>query len=106
MNPTNVKVRHTPIGHQKDAQALATIDNVCAAGAQCPAVTASPIASGALTVLKGAVATAHTSLTNRLSLAQALIAAIDVLHIDIGAVRVALTTYEAAVGSLPAWTRG
>jgi len=106
MNPNNVKIRHTPIGNQKDAQALATLDNICTAGASCPAVTASPVAAGALAGLKTAVAAAHTSLTSRIALAQSLLAAINALHLDIGAVRVALTTYEAAVGALPGLDAG
>jgi hypothetical protein len=101
-SPTRVKVRHTSLDDKTTSEILDTLDTVCATGAQSPDVQGSPVVSGALDVLKSAVAAGHASLAARMSLAQALMAAISALQIDVGAIRVALTSYEAAVGTLPA----
>ncbi len=77
--------------------ALSTLDTTCAAGAQCAEVQGSPVAAQALGVLQKAVTEAHASLSQKQTLAQALLAALKALKLDYEAVRVALGTYESAV---------
>jgi len=92
-------VRHALLAKKKIPDGLTTLDGVCSAGAQSPEVQASVAGQHALADLKGAVATARTSLNNRVSLAQALMTAIKTLKSDYKAVAVALRTYEAVVAS-------
>jgi len=79
---------------------LTALDLVCTAGAQCPEVQSSPVALHALNDLQAAVTTAHKTLNNKEALAQALVTALKALDVDLGAVRVALATYQAAVNGI------
>jgi hypothetical protein len=96
-NPPRATVRHALLQNKRVAECLATLDNVCTAGAQCPAVQSSPMAKQALTTLQTSVTTAHASLNAKLALAQQLMAAIKTLNISFGAVRTALSAYETSV---------
>lgn len=98
-NPTRAAVRHTPL-RGKPAQCLATLATMCSAGAQCTQVQSSPVALQALAVLKAAVTTAQASLTNKLNLVAALVAAMKANNIDLLALGPAVRSYEAAVGVL------
>jgi len=98
--PNQATVRRSLLQGKTVAACLSTLDNTCTAGGASPEVQGSVVTSQALTTLQKAVTSAHTSLTNRQSLAQALLAAIKVLKLDFDAVKVALRTYEAAVGAL------
>ena len=90
-------VRRGLLDGKKVPEGLSALDNVCSAGAQCLEVKSSPVAMSALTALQDAVTTAHTSLTNKQALAQALMAALKTLEDDVGTVKAALGAYEAAV---------
>lgn len=98
--PNHATVRHALLQGKTVPAGLSSLDNVCSAGAQSPEVQASPIAVQALGELQKAVTTAHASWTARQSLAQGLLAAIKALSLDYMAVKVALRTYEAAIGGL------
>ncbi len=100
VNPNHATVRHSLLQGKTVAAGLSALDNTCTAGAASTDVQGSPVSAQALTTLQKAVTTAHTSLTNRQSLAQALLAAIKALKLDFTSVKVALRTYEAAVGAL------
>jgi hypothetical protein len=97
-NPS--KVRHLPLDRKTVADSLSALDNVCSTAATCPEVQGSPVAKPALDALQQAVKTAHSSLSARQSLAQALLAAIKTLNLDFATVQGALRTYEAAVASI------
>lgn len=90
-------VRRGLLDGKKVPEGLSALDNVCSAGEQCPEVQSSPVATSALSALQDAVTTAHTSLTSKQSLAQSLMAATKTLEDDVGTVKAALGTYEAAV---------
>jgi hypothetical protein len=98
--PVQATVRHGLLQKKTVPECLSTLDNTCAAGAQSPEVQGSAVAKQALAVLQTAVQTAHGSLSTKLSLAQALMAAAKALRVDFEAVKVALVTYEASVGAI------
>ena len=98
----NARVRHTLIAGKTVPECLSTLTNTCNAGSQCQAVQNAPAAKTALSVLQGAVSAAQGSLTTKQQLAQALLAAVKALNLDIEAVKLALTSYEAAVGAIAA----
>jgi hypothetical protein len=102
MNPSNLTVRRTPLTKSKAAEGAATLDKICTAGAQCPAVQADPLAKQALAVLQAKTGTLHTSLSSKQQLAQAIMTAIKVLGIDLGAAAESLVNYEDAVRTLAA----
>jgi len=99
-NPNQATVRRTLLQRTTIADGLTTLDNVCSAGAQSAEVQASPVAQQALLALQKTVTTAHGSLATRVQIGQTLQAAIKALRRDVQAVRVAVRTYEAAVGAL------
>lgn len=96
-NPTHATVKRSLLKNKRMAEGLAALDTLCTAGAQCPAVMASPAAVQVLADLQAAVTTAKTSLTNKKALLQALLAAIQTLKIDFGEVKVTLASYESIV---------
>ena len=96
---SNAKVRHTSI-KGKVPQSLSTLDNVCSAGALCQQVQSSPIASQALAGLQTAVTNAHGSLSKKQAAATALLAAAKALGLDIGTVKLALSSYEVVVNTV------
>jgi len=96
---SNAKVRHTSITG-KAPQSLSTLDNVCNAGAQCQQVQSSPIATQALGALQTSVTNAHGSLTKKQAAATALLAAAKALGLDLGTVKLALSSYEAVVNTI------
>jgi hypothetical protein len=100
MNPDYATVKHTPLKKKTVPETVSTIANICTTGAQSPEVQNAPVALQALGILQKANATAQTGLSNRQSLAQALIAAIRALTLDTVALKVALETYEAAVNAI------
>jgi hypothetical protein len=93
-------VRRKLLTGRKVPDGLSTLVNVCAAGAQCPEVQSSPLASQALTILHQTVTKAQGSLATKQALAQALMAAIKALSLDFEDVKVALGTYQVAVGAI------
>jgi hypothetical protein len=99
-SPKKATVRHTLVKDLKVADGLAILDNVCSTGAQCPQVQSSALAKAALGNLTTATATAHTGLSNRKQIAQALLAAIKTLAVDYGQAKAALVAYEAAVNTV------
>ena len=99
-NVNQATVRRTTLQNKSAPECLSLLDAVCSAGDQCSEVKTSPIAQPALTALQGAVTTAHASLTLKEELAKALMAAIKTLDVDLGAVKTALDTYQAAVAAI------
>ena len=99
-NPSAATVRHALLKGKKVPACLSTLDNTCAAGGQCPQVQGSTAAKQQHLVLLGAVTTAHTSLTNKQAAAQTLQATTHTLALDFAAVKLALRSYEASVGTL------
>jgi len=99
-NPTRAVVRHTPLRGKPKAQCLSDLITVCDTGAQCAEVQASPVASQALAVLKGAVTTAQGSLSKKQSADQAQRAAAKTLRIDFLSLDGAVRTYEVSVGAI------
>jgi hypothetical protein len=100
-NPTSkARVTSTLAKKQKVPEALTTLDAVCNAGAQCTEVQGSPVAAHALTVLQDAVTTAHTTLLKKEQAALTLAALAKAMGIDFTAVKVAVRTYEVAVGAI------
>ncbi len=98
--PKKATVRHTLVKDFKVADGLAVLDNVCSSGGQCQEVQNSALAKAALGNLQTTVTTAHTSLSMRKQLAQALMASIKALGIDYGQAKLALIAYEAAVNTV------
>ena len=98
--PNHATVRRSLLVKKTAAECLSTCDNVCVAGAQSPDVQGSPPCVATLTALQKAVTTAHGSLNNKLALAQALMAAITAVRVDMTGVKVALGAYEASVNAM------
>jgi hypothetical protein len=99
-NPTHSTVKHTPLNVHKASAGLDALQAILVAGASSPDVQNSPLAKQAFTDLQGAVGALGTSLTNKLNLATALMAAVKALKVDFLAAEVAERTYEAAVNSI------
>src|SRR4051812_26786173 len=99
-NVNKATVRRSMLKNKSAPESLSLLDAVCGTGAQCAEVQGSPIALHALGALQDAVTAAHTSLTNKETLAKALMAALKTLDVDLGAVKSALDTYQAAVAAL------
>src|SRR5689334_15829091 len=95
--PNQATVRRGLLEGKSIVEGLSALDNVCNAGAQCPEVQKSPLALQALAELQQMVTTAHEALTTKMSLSQALMAAIKALDLDYNEVKDALSTYEAMV---------
>lgn len=102
MNPEYATVRHTPLKKKTTAETVFTIANICATGAQSADVQNAPVALQALGILQKANATAQAGLTNKQSLAQALVLATQTLALDSVTLKVALDTYEAAINAIAA----
>lgn len=99
-NPSAATVRHALLQGKKVPACLSTLDNTCSAGAQCPQVQASSAAKQQLVMLQGALATAHTSLTNKQAAALTLQAMTHTLTLDFATVKLALRSYEASISML------
>ncbi len=102
MNPTNLTVRHTPLSKDKVPDGAATLDKICAAGAQCAAVQNDPLCKQSLAVLQTRTTALHTSLTAKQQAAQVLLTAAKVMGLDYLAVGDALVNYESSVRTLAA----
>jgi hypothetical protein len=102
MNPTNTTVRHTPLSKNRAPEGAATLDKVCAAGAQCAQVQGDPLCKQALTVLQGKTTTLHASVSTKEQAAQTLLAAAKVMGIDLADAGEALVNYEGAVRTVAA----
>jgi hypothetical protein len=90
-------VRRGLLKRKKVADALTTLGEVCKAGAQCKAVQASKVVSGALDGLTAAVGTAGTSLATVLAKTLELAAAKKDLKRDMADVTRCLSLYESSV---------
>jgi hypothetical protein len=99
-NTTRAAVRRTLIRGKKLPDCLTTLDAVCSTAAQSTDVQNSPVAKQALDDLQKAVAAAQTSLSNKLTIAQSLLAAIKTLGDDFAEVKVALASFETAVDTI------
>src|SRR5262249_50437938 len=97
-NPTRVLVRHMPLKGQPLSKCLTALVSVCEAGAQCAEVQGSPAAVAVLADLKGAVTTVQGSLGKKVSAAQVLLMATNVLKIDVQHMATMVRAYEAVVG--------
>jgi hypothetical protein len=93
-------VRQGLLVGKKVADALTTLDTVCNAGAQSPDVQSSTSAKAALGDLQTALTAGHSSLTTKLNLAQAILAAAKALNLDFGVIKLKLRNYETAVNSI------
>jgi hypothetical protein len=93
-------VRHTAIAHKARAESLVKLDAMCAAGAQCPEVQASPMAVITLESVQASVAVAHASVTTEQDDATKYRASTQALRVDFAAMDGALRLYERAVGTL------
>jgi hypothetical protein len=100
VNANHATVRSSLLVGKKVPECIAVLETVCNAGDQCAEVQGSPTTLQVLGLLKEAVKTANTSLTSKLNLAQALLAAAKALNLDFGAAQLALRSYEASVGAL------
>jgi hypothetical protein len=99
-NPNRAAVRRPNLKGKSPAQCINVVETICNSAEQCAEVQASPVAAPALAALKGALATTQLSLASRLALAQALLAAIKALGIDMCRLKGALGTFAAAIGGL------
>ncbi len=99
-NPNHATVKHTSLDIHKPSAGLDALQAILVAGASSPDVQNSPLAKQAFTDLQGAVGTLSTSLTSKLNLATALMAAVKALKVDFMAAEVATRSYEAAVNSV------
>jgi hypothetical protein len=93
-------VRHTEIAHKARAESLLKLDAMCAAGAQCPEVQASPMAVLALESLQASLAVAHASFTAKQDQVTQDRAAAQALRVDFAAMDGAFRLYERAVDSI------
>ena len=99
-NPKPATVQRTVTEVTKEVEGLTLLQAVCDAGKQCQDVQNSPFCLQALTGLQAAVTTADGSLTDKMKLATALVAAIKVMHEDYHLVLLAARSYESAVAGI------
>jgi hypothetical protein len=99
-NSNHATVRSTLQPGAKLPEWLSTLDATITTAAQSTEVQGDPTAGPAFNGLKKALSQTQDSFDNRQKLALALVAAIKALHIDVGALRVATRTYEAAIDAL------
>jgi hypothetical protein len=93
-------VRHTKLGRKSVAAGLEKLDAMCAAGAQCAAVQASPICKLALEALQAAVAAGHAAYAAVLDALTEYRAATKALLTSLGRTDASLRLYERAVDGL------
>jgi hypothetical protein len=93
-------VRHTKLVRKSVAAGLAKLDAVCAAGAQCAAVLASPMCSLALQALQTAVDAARAALTAMLDALTECRASAKALVTDFAKTDASLRLYERVVDGL------
>jgi hypothetical protein len=97
---SKAKVKMSLIKEMTVPEALSLLDNVCAAGAQCAEVLASPLGAPALDALQQAVTATHGALIAKQAAAQALAVATKVLERDFEQVKIALGAYGIVVETL------
>ena len=93
-------MRHPALKGKSPAQCTQLVETLCDTAEHCAEVQSSPIAAPALAALKTALVATQASLGARMSLAQALLAAIKALHVDVIKLKSALGTYASAVEGL------
>ncbi len=100
MNPNNMTVRRTPLKRDRMAVSASTLTKICATGAQSAAVQNDPVSKAALMVLQTRCSSLNTNLSNKELAAQALMTAIKLTGVDLGAASESLAAYEMAVRAM------
>jgi hypothetical protein len=101
-DPTTSVVKRRTLDGKNVPDALSAMTNTCSAGAQCPEVQASPVATAALADLQSNVATASAALTSKLQLDQDSKTAKKKLFKAFSKVKSSLATYETSVNGISA----